>query len=356
MSSGSEACDATRCILILPGGRLGRVKCFTKGQHKVIFFCTDWIADIHWAFNYAPVRHHAIEQGIKVMRLIYGISRLMIAGIAMLLTLSASQVWADSLVDLRHGFPSIQPYTKPPSQPVSRQFSIPGPGTLQVTTVFSPWFRSSEQVQFRSTEPVDGRDEAAWSGHIPGVDKISSSSTPERWVDSAMLSIVSNYRVRKPRPGLQVALFPSTVRFGDGSILQLANSVQVIIVFTPTEPQVASKHGAGLLGGAVLPCEARDGGKSWPCTLQITSYDKGTGAIDGRIDWNSLGSVHRIRGTLNGNHLTFTEVESLKAGRARLNVDYIMTLSASVGVGRYFDRGDGSSGQMQINLSGTAEP
>jgi hypothetical protein len=301
-------------------------------------------------FSVSFVRDHAIVQGARIMRVISRITRVMLAGCALFLSLSATQAGAEDLVDLRHGFPSIQPYTKPPSQPVAREFAIPGPGTLQVTTVFSPWFRAGEPVRFRSTVPVDGRDEAAWVGHIPGVERIGSISTPERWVDGAMLTIVSEYRVNKARPGLQVALFPSTVRYGDGSYLQLANSVQVTIVFTPAGSPGASARGAGLLGGGVLACAARDGGSSWPCTLRITRHDKATGAIEGRIEWTTLGSVHRIRGTLSGNQLVFTEVEALKAGRAHLNVDYTLTLTASAAEGRYVDRGDGSSGQMRINL------
>ena len=136
-------------------------------------------------------------------------------------------------IDLRASFKRIEPYTEAASPPVVKEFSLPGPGKLQIRMTLSPWYRAGEPVRFRSGVPVDGRDEGAWTTHVPGVAPLSSVSTPERWVDGEPLTIVSDYRVPKARPNLQLGLFPSAVRFGDGSMLQLANSVAVTLTFTP---------------------------------------------------------------------------------------------------------------------------
>lgn len=162
------------------------------------------------------------------------------------LTLSGAVALSDDLVDLRASFKYIPPYTTPPSQPVAKGFSIPGPGTIRMTTTLSPWFRSSEPVLFRSLVPVDGRDEGAWTGHVPGVERVSSKSTPERWVDGADLTIVTEYRTRKARPSLEIGLFPSTFRHGDGSVEQHANSVHVTIECQPDASTPAA--GASLAG------------------------------------------------------------------------------------------------------------
>lgn len=173
------------------------------------------------------------------------------AGVLLLLTaglMVVSGARADELVDLRTSFARIEPYTRPPSPPVTREFSIPGPGSVRMRTTISPWFRSMDPVPFRSIEPVDGRDEGAWTGHVPGVERLTWTSTPKVWVDGGDLTIVIEYRVRKPRPRLVVGLFPSVVRHGDGSTLQLANSVQVTIEWT-----------ADASGGGAQPSEGLEG-------------------------------------------------------------------------------------------------
>lgn len=161
----------------------------------------------------------------------------------------SSSAKADTLVDVRASFRAIEPYTAPPSPPVAKEFSVPGPGTLRVTTILSPWFRSSTPVQFRSIPPIDGRDEGAWAVRFPGAEAISATSDPERWVDGSGLTLVTEYRVTKALPRLQVGLFPSTVRFGDGSVQQLANSVQVIIVFIPAAGAASSDGPATTASG-----------------------------------------------------------------------------------------------------------
>ncbi|MGE4070879.1 MAG: hypothetical protein AB7E72_06850 [Lysobacterales bacterium] len=149
--------------------------------------------------------------------------------VATLLLMPASASAAEDLVDLRASFTRIPPYTQPASPPVTRAFTIPGAGRLRMVTTLSPWYRAGEPVRFRSLVPVDGRDEGAWAARFPGVERVSMESTPERWVDGAALTIVNEYRAGIARPGLEVGLFPSAVRYGDGSMEQLENSVQVTI-------------------------------------------------------------------------------------------------------------------------------
>ena len=286
---------------------------------------------------------------------------------------------AEGLVDLRATFPAIAPYTRPPSPPAVREFSIPGPGQLRVVVTLVPWYRSTVVTQWRSLVPVDGRDEMAWTGHIPGADRISSTSTPERWVDGADLTIVTTYRVPKARLRLEAGLFPPTVRHGDGSVQQLQSSMSMRIDWTPDGSPAANAGGndagragavtggagvAGPVGGtgtgsggasagptgtasATVDCEARDGGRTWPCRFRLVRVDAG-GTLEGVLEWPSLGSVHRVRGSVKGNQVRFTEVEALTAGRAHLNVDYTMTIAGGRADGRYVDRGDGSGGQMTM--------
>lgn len=317
------------------------------------------------------------EMKRRLWRGLQGLCRLLSAGLLGLA--AAGPALADDLVDLRASFVRIEPYTRPPSPPVTREFSVPGPGTLKLSTTISPWFRVGEPVRFRSLVPVDGRDEAAWASRLPGAERLSSISTPERWVDGGDLTLLSEYRVRKALPRLELGLFPSAARYGDGSMLQLANAVRVTIVWIPegapgtrpggpgtppgTPPTAGTgtgeppgpaagpvTPGPGTGGGAGMPvnCEARDGGRVWPCHFRITQHDAATGQFEAQLEWPSLGSVHRVRGTLHGSQLRFTEVEAIRAGGAHLNVDYTMTVGGGRAEGRYLDRTDGGSGTMTI--------
>lgn len=155
------------------------------------------------------------------------------AALCLLAVVPMPNARAQELLDLRATFPRIEPYTARPSAPVSKEFSIAGPGTLEVTTTFAPWFRSTSSVMFRALVPIDGRDEGAWVEHIPGAESLGFTSTPERWVDGSGLTIVSRHRVSKARPKLEAGLFPSVVRYGDGSFLQLSNAVQVTVRWLP---------------------------------------------------------------------------------------------------------------------------
>jgi hypothetical protein len=197
--------------------------------------------------------------------------------------LLASAAVADDLVDLRASFARIPPYTQPASPPVTRAFSIPGPGTLRMVTTLSPWYRVGEPVRFRSQIPVDGQDEGAWAGRFPGVERVSTVSTPERWVDGAALTIVNEYRAGVARPSLELGLFPSAVRYGDGSMEQLENSVQVTISWVPDS---ATTRAGGLAGIWADP----DG----PITLHVQgnsvsgSYPFKNGRLSGNLSGASF--------------------------------------------------------------------
>jgi len=192
---------------------------------------------------------------------------------------------AAELLDLRASFPRIEPYTKSPSLAVTRNFYVPGPGTLEITTVLNPWFRNTAPVRFRSELPIDGRDEAAWAEHVPGVDRIGSQSTPERWVDGQVLTIVSTYHVSKARPKLHAGIFPSVIRYGDGSQLQLANAAQITIRWQPDSlaqtPGTPDTTGDGDLTGRWADSDG-------PVTI-VRSGNTATGSYayrDGRMSGN----------------------------------------------------------------------
>ncbi len=97
---------------------------------------------------------------------------------------------------------------------------------------------------------------------------------------------------------------------------------------------------ARLVGGQLLDCSARAGEKTWPCKVRITSFDRSSGAIVGELTWSTLSSVHRIRGKLAGNSLSFTETEAIRAGGAHLNVEYTLTIAGGAVSGSWVDRSD----------------
>lgn len=218
-------------------------------------------------------------------RMPWACCRLGVGLLALALLLSGSTAAADDLLDLRASFAHIPPYTQPASDPVRREFAVPGPGTLRMTTTVSPWYRVGEPVRFRSRVGADGRDEGVWTGGLNGLERLSLVSTPERWVDGAALTIVSEYRARSALQGLEVGLFPSVVRSGDGSLEQLANSVQVTITWTGEAQAPAAADATGLAGIWADP----DG----PITLQVQGNSvSGSYAFkNGRLRGNLSGSA-----------------------------------------------------------------
>jgi hypothetical protein len=102
-------------------------------------------------------------------------------------------------------------------------------------------------------------------------------------------------------------------------------------------------------GGTVLTGEAHANGRNWPFKIRITNHTPANGAIVGEITWTSLSSVHRIRGKLSGNTLTFEETEAIRAGGAHLHCTYSMTLSSTGAKGTWIDPADNSRGTIVIN-------
>lgn len=102
-------------------------------------------------------------------------------------------------------------------------------------------------------------------------------------------------------------------------------------------------------GGTTLTGEAHAGGRTWPFKIRITSHAAAGGAIVGEITWPSLNSVHRIKGKLSGNNLTFEETEAIRAGSAHLHCTYAMTLNATGAKGTWLDPSDNARGTIVIN-------
>lgn len=117
----------------------------------------------------------------------------------------------------------------------------------------------------------------------------------------------------------------------------------------PPPPPSGGSVFQSLANGKTVSGEARgDKGGYWPFQLKITSYDPSTGAIVGQITWSSLSSVHRVKGTLAGTKLSFTETEAIRAGSAHLNVAYTFTLATATASGSWVDNGDKSHGSAKI--------
>ncbi len=104
----------------------------------------------------------------------------------------------------------------------------------------------------------------------------------------------------------------------------------------------------GFISGKVLSGKAFQGSKCWPFTIRITDYNKTAGSLVGELTWNTFGSIHLIRGTLNGSKLTFKEEEAIKPGGAHLNVVYTMRTSSNSAKGTWVDQGDNSTGDVLI--------
>ncbi len=140
------------------------------------------------------------------------------------------------------------------------------------------------------------------------------------------------------------------VRTKDGRTLRLQVEANEIASIEFVSGQTSATPSGGaflptLTSGRTFAGEAwGDGGGRWNFQLKITSYNPSTGAIVGEITWPSLSSVHRIRGTLAGSRLTFTETEAIRPGGAHLNVAYTFTLGSASATGTWLDNGDKSHG------------
>ncbi len=107
----------------------------------------------------------------------------------------------------------------------------------------------------------------------------------------------------------------------------------------------------GFISGKVHSGKAFQGSKSWPFTIRITDYNKTTGSFVGELTWNTLNSIHLIRGTLNGSKMNFKEEEAIKRGGAHLNVVYTTRISSNNARGTWVDQGDKSTGDVLISGS-----
>jgi len=129
---------------------------------------------------------------------------------------------------------------------------------------------------------------------------------------------------------------------------------------TPVAIKDQSKFVGKLLSGQLITGEVQEltgprRNRTWPLTIRITKYDAPTGAIEGELAWSTLQSVNRIRGSLSGRTLEFTETEAIKAGNAHLNVSYKLTFSDDGASGAYTDQGDNSQGSIKLTASPEVE-
>lgn len=188
---------------------------------------------------------------------------------------------------------------------------------------------------------------------------------PMRWFRTATLYCVTTLGVwAQDKPDAEELALRSdpewtqlVVVLRDGKRVTYSRSEIVKIEYVT--PRSSSAPGSAIGGGNViarltsgkaLGCEARAGGKVYPCSVRVTSHDKSTGGIVGELTWTSLASVHRIRGKLSGNQLSFTETEAIRKGGAHLNVEYTLTISGGTAKGSWVDRGDNNArGTFSIN-------
>lgn len=126
--------------------------------------------------------------------------------------------------------------------------------------------------------PIDGRDFNAWVEFIPGATLVSSREVPDPRVDAAGLVIVYEITVRQAQPGMQAAIYPPVVRFGDGSAHQLPSSASVVIVSIP------DRDGSGLASPSNLRIAGREtrvtgSARAEPTDLRRTAITYGTKSL-----------------------------------------------------------------------------
>jgi hypothetical protein len=99
--------------------------------------------------------------------------------------------------------------------------------------------------------------------------------------------------------------------------------------------------------------EITQGNKTYPFVITIDYLFDDSGALTGKIEWPTLGSVHDIEGTLKGTDLFFKEVGYIKKGKAKLNCVYQMKYSPNLHVfqGVWNELGTGKGGTAVIKLN-----
>lgn len=106
-----------------------------------------------------------------------------------------------------------------------------------------------------------------------------------------------------------------------------------------------------LLSGASFTCFAQGTGtQRWPCTIKFSGT---AGDLGGEVAWGSLGSVHRIKGSLSGHTLRFTEVSAIRAGAAHLNAVYSLTYDGNAFTGTWVEAANNTRGTFTIQLGAT---
>jgi hypothetical protein len=118
---------------------------------------------------------------------------------------------------------------------------------------------------------------------------------------------------------------------------------------TPSKPPSTS----GTTVGKFFSGEAYQDGtsKKWPFNLRLNYLNQSTGEVIGEIHWTSLGSVHKIVGTLYGNRLRFKETEYIKRGGADLNCTYDLSLSGKRMQGRWWNEGNKPGGSVWFAIN-----
>ncbi len=91
-------------------------------------------------------------------------------------------------------------------------------------------------------------------------------------------------------------------------------------------------------------------GKAWPFTLALDG-ERATELFDyeGTLEWPTLGSLHRVRGTYKYGRLEFKEVDAVRKGKARLGVSYTLWRDGNGLTGTYRDP-KGDRGSVSIPL------
>lgn len=124
------------------------------------------------------------------------------------------------------------------------------------------------------------------------------------------------------------------LRYGDVGVLSEAE-YRDFKCLTPPSPN----EGAPLLqessaktpatqpdGEIAYTGDSRMGTEVWPFALRLRREE--SGVIEGEIEWLTLGSLHRVEGSFQGDTLVFEEVEYLRRGEASIGPEYTFSLAS----------------------------
>lgn len=93
---------------------------------------------------------------------------------------------------------------------------------------------------------------------------------------------------------------------------------------SPTPPLSADTIARVLSAHKTLAGEADDSRRhvQWPFRLRPTEFDAASGRMVGSLEWTTMGSIHRVEGTLTNHVLTFKETAFIRKGKAVLGPEY----------------------------------